>query len=763
MEYTASERRLSIVLSICALLLLAGAIITGWLFICRAREDRLLLVLAPVLLLVLGLLAKIAAGGLRRNVIAMDLLLCGLFGVGAFTAVRFIVTWWHHEPDCVFGAYAAGALFLYLVLLLLWRRAVTSRFDLRTLSPTQALSYHALAQTVIGEYRAEGYSFDTTVHDFDDYLTRFQSPVKFSVRLVYTVMQYLPLLYLRLPLTWMGVEDRRRFIKRKFYGATGFLLTIIRSAKQLVYFIYYGTRPSFKSTGYVMFEDRERFRIMPTEPVPPPLDVTYVREPREITADICVIGSGAAGAVVAYNLAKSTGKRVVILEKGRYFNPHEDFTNIEPEMIGSIYRDGGLEMTQDADLAVLQGVCVGGSTAINNGICFRTPPEVLAAWEKLGVRIDRKRLEDHFTEVERIIEAKALSTYTPPITNEGANRFFKGAQRENLNPEWFTTNFRECGGSGYCNIGCKYNRKLSMMLNYLPMARKLGVEIFADAGVETIETSNGRAGRVLCRTANGTRFTVKADRVVVAAGAIASSGLLLKSGVRRNVGTRLSFNITTPMMAEFADRINSFDGVQMCCFVKGDGFLLETTFNPPGAAALTMQGWFETLNERMRRYGHFATAAPVVGSEPNGRVKLDLFGNTALDYTMTPGDFLKLKEGMKMACRVFLAAGADLVLPTSYDDMVIRSAADFAKIDAIDRPQVISLSTAHPQGGNPMSDDAAIGVVDSGFRVHGYSNLYVCDASVFPTGVMVNPQLSIMGMATYAAEAIAADIANGRA
>lgn len=298
-----------------------------------------------------------------------------------------------------------------------------------------------------------------------------------------------------------------------------------------------------------------------------------------------------------------------------------------------------------------------------------------------------------------------------------------------------------------------------MLLNYLPLAQKEGTEIIADAGVVKIFTNGRNANEIKCKTSTGVTFNVSAKQIVIAAGAIASSGILLRSGIKRNIGTRLSFNITTPMMAEFPGVINSFDGVQMCCYIKGSGYLVETTFNPPGASALIMQGWFEQLNERMNKYTRYATAAPVVGSEPNGKVKLSLFGNTSIDYDMTPSDFKKLKEGMKTLCRVFLSAGADCVLPSSYDDMVIKSDSDLSKIDnMIKVPQDISLSSAHPQGGNPLSDIKEIGAVDTNFRVHGFDNLYVCDASIFPTGVMVNPQLSIMGLANYAADKISENI-----
>jgi choline dehydrogenase-like flavoprotein len=64
------------------------------------------------------------------------------------------------------------------------------------------------------------------------------------------------------------------------------------------------------------------------------------------------------------------------------------------------------------------------------------------------------------------------------------------------------------------------------------------------------------------------------------------------------------------------------------------------------------------------------------------------------------------------------------------------------------------LTSAHPQGGNPVGEKGEGGVVDADFRVHGTDNVYVCDASVFPSSVTVNPQLTVMGIAQYAARRI---------
>jgi len=71
-------------------------------------------------------------------------------------------------------------------------------------------------------------------------------------------------------------------------------------------------------------------------------------------------------------------------------------------------------------------------------------------------------------------------------------------------------------------------------------------------------------------------------------------------------------------------------------------------------------------------------------------------------------------------------------------------------------PTELTLGTGHPQGGAAIGADPRHGVVDGGFRVHGYENLHVCDASVFPTSVTVNPQLTVMALADYAAPRIAA-------
>src|SRR2546425_1167438 len=136
--------------------------------------------------------------------------------------------------------------------------------------------------------------------------------------------------------------------------------------------------------------------------------------------------------------------------------------------------------------------------------------------------------------------------------------------------------------------------------------------------------------------------------------------------------------------------------------------------------------------------------------------------STLFPYTTLFRSLETLKRGIALLAELHFAAGAEAAFPGTFVDHEM-SAARFAPGGRIDRaaierhvaeivhrPEDLTLNTAHPHGGNPMSDRPDLGVVDSAFRVHGFANLFVCDASVFPTSIGINPQLTIMALADYA-------------
>jgi choline dehydrogenase-like flavoprotein len=557
-----------------------------------------------------------------------------------------------------------------------------------------------------------------------------------------------------------------------YYKIRESILKDLAKIKLLFIAGYYGEARVYPGINFISVETR--FRHQPDKLKRLDLAPLQLYKPTttEVRTEVCVIGSGAGGAVVAYHAA-TAGKNVVLLEEGKYIRSLE-MTHDEGEMTAKLYKEGGLQSTVDLDMSILQGKCLGGTTAINNAICFRLNDpdlnrtdgsDILEEWRRLGANIDAKELEAAYDRVEKMIHAQRLPE---GIIGENGNVLLRGWKNlraagkinEGYKSGIFRTNLNQCLGCGYCITGCRYERRFSMLETYIPEALKNGARVIAECHAVKIETTGSRATGVRCELGDGRKLLVRAGKIVVACGAIGSSVLLMKSGIRKNVGRRFSFNAATPMLAKFPQAINGFKGVQMAAYIDAGEFMLETLFVPPMAFAMMMPGWFNEHFERMKAYDRFACAGVLIGTEANGRVKRsslfrNLFG--PVDYRMQKADLEKMKRGMILLAQVFFAAGAESVYPATFVDLEMPASqfttpADIEKfIHAnIRRPSDLTLTSAHPQGGNSMSDNKKLGVVDSHFKVHGYDNLFVCDASVFPTAIGINPQLTIMAMADYA-------------
>jgi choline dehydrogenase-like flavoprotein len=290
------------------------------------------------------------------------------------------------------------------------------------------------------------------------------------------------------------------------------------------------------------------------------------------------------------------------------------------------------------------------------------------------------------------------------------------------------------------------------------------VRIVSDCEVERIITVSGTPKRVsglYAKLADGRGVHVKAKRYVLAAGAVASSHLLLRSGVNGGlpVGRRFSCNMGAPLHAEMpGPPVRSYDGLQISHFgiPQDPGFVFETWFNPPVSQALNMPGWFERHFENMRRYDRLMAVGVLVGTESNGRIKRGLLGPD-IDFEPTDGDRATLARGLALLARLLFDAGASRVMLNTWGDDELLPGDDIDRriAEVFADPGHITLGTGHPQGGNAMSRDPGKGVVGPDFRVHGYEDLHVCDASVFPTSLTVNPQLTVMALAHLAARRIA--------
>jgi choline dehydrogenase-like flavoprotein len=216
-----------------------------------------------------------------------------------------------------------------------------------------------------------------------------------------------------------------------------------------------------------------------------------------------------------------------------------------------------------------------------------------------------------------------------------------------------------------------------------------------------------------------------------------------------------------PLTAEFATAADAYAGLQISHYglPAEPGFAFETWFNPPVSQALNMPGWFDDHFENMRNYNRLMAVGVIVGTGSYGWISKALTGGPGINFTPQAKDLETMTRGLTLLGDIlFDIPGVERVMLNTWGYDHFESFEDLQKrLPAlVANPDYVTLGTGHPQGGNPIGLDPKTSVVGPDFRVHGYSNLHVCDASVFPSALTVNPQLTVMSMAHYAASRIAA-------
>ena len=613
----------------------------------------------------------------------------------------------------------------------------------------------------------------------DRYMGPFRAQRKWVVNVGLIGLWLYPLRFLKPPLPTLSLEKRRRFVEQRFIDDVAFgrvrllrrlVQAMFRLSMQMAYLGFYGDPRTYASVGYVPFKDRPRYAEAVRD-LPDTLPRVESMSPDDVgdtlSADAVVVGSGAAGSIIAYRLAEA-GRRVLLVERGLHLHPTQ-FTDNEIEQISSLYADGALQLSRDFSFQVLQGMCVGGSTVVNNAVCFDIPPDELARWNgsELNAGLDDARLAQSFVRARELVGVRR-----PPSSHlqAGAQKFLDGVKALGLDGEAdvVEANIADCPGSGYCNIGCPFGAKLSMLDKVLPDGQRLfGVDalrVLPECRAERIETDGRRATGVVGRLSSGRKVRIDAKTVVVSGGAIASSWLLMESKIAKGrAGRGLRFNMASPITADFDDELNSYDGVQISHYFEPPherGFVMETWFNPVVSQALNMPGWLDDHRGNMSRFRNLTAAGVLVGSHEPGRLAPALTGGVDILYTPDKEDVRTLIEALKLLARIYLAGGARRVMPSTFQFHEFTSEDQLDKLDDyVEHSSYLSIGTGHPQGGNAVSRDAGRGVVDETFRVHGFENLFVCDASVFPTAITVNPQLTVMALADYAAPGMAEESA----
>jgi choline dehydrogenase-like flavoprotein len=343
------------------------------------------------------------------------------------------------------------------------------------------------------------------------------------------------------------------------------------------------------------------------------------------------------------------------------------------------------------------------------------------------------------------------------------------AQKTNIAGRFIHRYERGCKGSGRCLHGCPNDAKQSTAISSLARAVGDGAQVVAHARVERLELRGGRATAVRGRIGGdgpeaGQRFTLRARRaVIVAGGVIQSSNLLWRSGVRAaHLGEHFMAHPGTAVMGLYPTRVDGWTGASQGFEAYGLrdtlGVKFESINVPPEVTAARLPGAGARYGAYLDRLPYLANWSVALRARAEGRIRPSLLFGDRVSYDLTQVDLERLRDAMrKLAEMHFLAGAQEVVSGVAGLPETLRSPDELSHFDRapID-PRAYNLVATHLFGGCRAGREPATSVVDPSLKVHGVDGLYVMDASVFPSNTGVNPQHSIMIVASVAAARLAA-------
>ena len=435
--------------------------------------------------------------------------------------------------------------------------------------------------------------------------------------------------------------------------------------------------------------------------------------------------------------------------------------------------------------------------------------ELDAAFDAIRARQHMGRLnEELFTDVSALMEIGARRT--------GGYRFDRDQAFNNVmmhrgqydGPPIPNRNGAYCIGCGLCNYGCYFGQKMSMDLTYIPDAESAGAQVHANLPIEHLVgdyQGDGEMRVVALELGRDLRQRVPVDHVVLACGAVGSPALLKRSAhadpqwrllnAFRDgwVGTHLGFNYGSGIVARFpapfqrpghlgfqikyvatkpSDEDFTLTGSHHAPYVTS--YVLENAFVPPALMSNVVPGVGRLHREWMEQYTSLAMAATTIGSPLHGEID----GDRDVHYRLSESEVDYNVRSLAALSRLYLAAGAEVVglagirqgrSPRDPDDptvgvgLMLRGATHghlseeqlYRELrSVITEPEHLMLSSSHPQGGLRMAATPGRGAVDANFRLRGAHNVFVADASLFPSTIVVNPQWTIASVAMVASRRI---------
>ena len=505
------------------------------------------------------------------------------------------------------------------------------------------------------------------------------------------------------------------------------------------------------------------------------VDLSREPSPRRLSTDVLVIGSGPGGATAARVLAEA-GHEVVVLEEGGDFTGTA-LTQREAAVDGQLYVDRGGRVTEDVSVSVLQGRVLGGGGVVNVSDVVPIPDGVLRHWQK------KHGLTEFSAEALAPYRAKALEDLSANLISEAqvnrANRLMQqGAGSLGMRGEIMHHNRVGCAGLGTCMLGCPINAKRNPRFVSIPLAVAKGARFLLRTRAIRIDRAREefKSVTVAVLDEQGLRATstmeVRARVVIVAANAVGSAELLIRSGIgTSHVGRHLMLQPQLPVTALFDEKIRAFEGIPQAFavteFEREDdadhglwGFRLEAVMGTPGNVASILPLAGVAGKEVMAAYDRIAALLVLVPDEPSGNVRAGpSAGHPIISYRQAENHKARLREGAKAAARIYFAAGARRVFVPTMPPVVLDSPADLQRIDAIRfDPATAPLLSAHQQGTVRFASSARQGGADPDGRVYGTRGVYVFDSSGFPSSASSHTMTPILTVSHYLSAKLASQM-----